>query len=161
MKLSELKIEHLKPTDLKLAPYNPRQFNPELFEQLKNNLTEFGCVEPVVVNFDQTVIGGNHRVMAAIELKWKTIPCVRVELDKKKEMILNISLNKIHGDWDIPKLKDVWAELDTGEWDMSFTGFEDNEIKELFDWERVELDEPKNPSETKPKTECPKCGFKF
>jgi hypothetical protein len=36
-------------------------------------------------------------------------------LDDAKEKALNLALNKIQGDWDYEKLKDLLQELDTGE----------------------------------------------
>lgn len=42
-----------------------------------------------------------------------------------------IALNKIEGEWDLPKLKDLLQELDTGEIDMDITDF-DSELEELM-----------------------------
>jgi len=44
-------------------------------------------------------------------------------MDEAKEKALNIVLNKAQGDWDLPKLKDLLQELDTGEFDIAITGF--------------------------------------
>jgi len=55
-----------------------------------------------------------------------------VDLDEAKEKALNLALNKIQGDWDLPKLKDLLQELDTGELDMELTGFDSKEIEELM-----------------------------
>lgn len=42
-----------------------------------------------------------------------------------------IALNKIGGEWDLPKLKDLLLELDTRELDMDITDF-DSELEELM-----------------------------
>ena len=55
-----------------------------------------------------------------------------VDLDKQKEKMLNIALNKISGDWDRPRLKDLLEELDSGEFDVNLTGFDEKEIETLM-----------------------------
>jgi len=46
--------------------------------------------------------------------------------------MLNIALNKISGDWDRPRLKDLLEELDSGEFDVNLTGFDEKEIETLM-----------------------------
>ena len=55
-----------------------------------------------------------------------------VDLPDKKEKALNLALNKISGEWDFPKLKDLLEEIDTGEFDIEVTGFDDKEIEDLM-----------------------------
>jgi len=54
-----------------------------------------------------------------------------VDLSDTKEKALNIALNKISGEWDLPLLKDLLQELDTGDFDIEITGFDDKEIEDL------------------------------
>jgi len=91
-------------------------------------------VEPVVVNKNNTVIGGHQRLIACKQLSIDTVPVVYVDLSKKKEKILNLALNRIHGDWDMDKLAVVLEELkmDDGD-DLSLTGFSEIEIGEILD----------------------------
>ena len=56
-----------------------------------------------------------------------------VALDKQREKALNIALNKITGEWDEVKLKDLLLDLDLGDYDISLTGFEQNDLTELVD----------------------------
>ncbi len=55
-----------------------------------------------------------------------------VDLDETQEKELNITLNKVSGDWDLPKLADLLSELDNGIFDISLTGFDAAEIEHLF-----------------------------
>lgn len=55
--------------------------------------------------------------------------------------MLNIALNKISGDWDRPKLKDLLEEIDTGEFDVTLTGFGEQEIEDLMTEFHVEPEE--------------------
>jgi len=130
MEIVNIKIDKLKP-----AEYNPRlDLQPEdkEYQDIKRSMLEFGLVEPLVINKDFTVIAGHQRLKILRERNWSLIPCITVDLDKQKEKMLNIALNKISGDWDRSKLKDILEELDTGEYDVSLTGFGEQEIEDLM-----------------------------
>lgn len=121
-------------SNLKLAKYNPRQISDHDITSLVNSIREFGIVEPIVVNKDNTVIGGHQRLVACKQLSITKVPVVYVDLSKKKEKILNLALNRIHGDWDMEKLSVVLEELKLGNGDeIGLTGFELGEIDEIID----------------------------
>ena len=126
MKINNIPIGKLKP-----AEYNPRKISREMLASLKKNITEFGLVDPVVVNKDMTIIGGHQRFKACLELGHKEIPCVVLDLPKSKEKALNLALNKITGDWNKVKLEKLLKEIE--EIDLSFTGFNDEELAKVLD----------------------------
>ena len=160
MQLKKFNINDLKP-----ATYNPRKKlksgDPE-YEKIKRSILEFGYVDPIIVNKDLTVIGGHQRITVLKDLGYEEIDCVTIDIDKTKEKALNIALNKISGSWDMPMLKDLLQELDTGTIDMAITGFDAQELEELMN--QVHPDEKK---ETKKKEKepkqivCPRCGHEF
>jgi len=113
------------------AIYNPRFINETEMAKLKRSIMEFGMVEPLVINKDLTVIGGHQRLKASIELGWTKVPCVVVDLDKRKEQLLNLALNKIQGEWDYNKLYDILVVLEGD--DISLAGFDTDEIKKIKD----------------------------
>jgi ParB-like chromosome segregation protein Spo0J len=53
------------------------------------------------------LIGGHQRLKVLKERGDGEVEVSVVDLDKTKEKALNLALNKISGDWDYPKLKDV------------------------------------------------------
>jgi ParB-like chromosome segregation protein Spo0J len=129
-KISKISIDKLLP-----AEYNPRkdlQQGDAEYDKLKKSLETFGCVEPIVINSDMTVIGGHQRLKVLRELGYSDIDCVVVNLDKTKEKALNVALNKISGEWDMPKLKDLLLEIDSGAYDVTLTGFDMAEIENLM-----------------------------
>jgi ParB-like chromosome segregation protein Spo0J len=126
--------------DLVFAEYNPRTITMDEMNKLKNNLQEFGCVQPVVANTGTTeegkakIVGGHQRVTAALELGWETIPTVLIsEPDEKREKALNLSLNKIAGTWDFGRLSEILTDLgdSEGDFDIELTGFSVFETDEL------------------------------
>lgn len=165
MRIEKIPIEKLNP-----AKYNPRKDlkpgDPE-YEKLKRSIEEFGYVEPIVWN-ERTgnVIGGHQRLKILKELGRTEIEVTVVDLDEIKEKTLNLALNKISGDWDLPLLKDLLQELDTGDFDIEITGFDEDEIERLmtqFNPINLDEDEDGEDDEGNSKTvyHCPKCGFEF
>lgn len=129
-----MNIEKRLITDLTPAEYNPRKrLTPADAEYIKiqRSLQEFGYVDPIIINADNTIIGGHQRASVMKELGYKEIDVVVVNLDKVQEKALNIALNKISGEWDFEKLEALLAELQQ-EMDATVTGFDDEEINEML-----------------------------
>ena len=99
-----IKIEQIKISKLKPATYNPRQISTKQFKDLKNSITKFGLVDPIIINKDMTVIGGHQRLKICTALKYKEIDCVVLDLSKEEERELNVRLNKNTGEWDFDLL---------------------------------------------------------
>ena len=138
-----MQIERMKITDLKPAKYNPRKDlqpgDPE-YEQLKKSITAFGYVDPIIVNKrNNIVIGGHQRLKILTELGNEAVDVSVVDLDEKEEKALNVALNKISGEWDMPMLQDILFELNTDGFDMESIGFS---MEELQSFEFSEPDVP-------------------
>jgi len=130
-----MEFKKIKIADLVPAAYNPRKAlkpgDPE-YEKIKNSITEFGYVDPVIVNKDMTVIGGHQRISVLKDLGFAEIECVVIEIDKTREKALNIALNKIIGEWNKELLADLIADLQDSDFDVSFTGFDPPEIDQIM-----------------------------
>lgn len=48
-------------------------------------------------------------------------------------MALNLALNKISGDWDIDKLPYIFQQLKIADYDLSLTGFDDDEVSDILE----------------------------
>lgn len=127
MQIIKKKIDKLKP-----ANYNPRKnLKPgdKEYEKLKKSIKEFGYVEPVIYNKRTgLVVGGHQRLKVLKELGYEEIDCVIVDLDEAKEK----ALNKISDEWNNNLLADLLKELDEEGFDVTLTGFDLDEAKELF-----------------------------
>lgn len=132
---TDLVLEKKPLIELNPAPYNPRQISDEQMERLKNSITEFSLVEPIIWN-RQTghIVGGHQRYQVLKSLGVNQTQVVVVDLSPSREKALNLALNRIHGDWDLEKLKDVIIDIDTGEFPIELTGFDYDELKELIDY---------------------------
>ncbi len=126
MNIKKVAIEEINP-----AKYNPRKdLKPgdDEYEKLKRSIMEFDLVEPLIMNKQGNVlVGGHQRLKILKELGHTETDVSIVDLPPEKEKALNIALNKISGEWDMPALKDLLEELD-GAIDLDITGF-DGEMK--------------------------------
>ena len=101
---------------LKPAKYNPRQISTKQYNDLKASIKKFGLVDPVIVNKDNTVIGGHQRLKIAKELKYIDVDCVVLDLSKEEERELNIRLNKNTGDFDMDILANEFDIDELTDW---------------------------------------------
>ncbi|OFV69196.1 site-specific DNA-methyltransferase [Acetobacterium wieringae] len=131
-----MEIQKIPIKKIKHAKYNPRKnLKPgdAEYEKLKRSITEFGYVEPVIWNQRTgNIVGGHQRFKVLTQLGEKEVDCVVVDMDDEKEKALNVALNKVSGDWDMPLLTDLLKDLDDSGFDLSLTGFDMAEINELF-----------------------------
>lgn len=131
MTWGSLPIDSLKP-----AGYNPRKKlkkGDKEYEKIKKSIVEFGYVDPIIVNFDGTVIGGHQRLTVLSDLGYKEVQCVQVRIDdENKVKALNVALNKITGAWNEELLADLMVDLQDADFNLDLTGFEAPEIDQLF-----------------------------
>ena len=133
--------------ELKYAHYNPRKkLKPEdkEYQKIKKSIEEFGYVEPIIINKDNTIIGGHQRLTVLKDLGYEEVDVIQIDIDKTKEKALNIALNKITGEWDYAMLGDLLLELDSENYDLEITGFEDYEIEDILAPISNEKDEKKD-----------------
>jgi len=129
-----MQFQKINLDQLVYAQYNPRKFlqpGDVEFEKIRRSIQEFGYVDPIIVNQDFTIIGGHQRATVLKALGYTEVDVVIVEVDKVKEKALNIALNKISGEWQMDKLKELLLELEQ-QIDLGITGFDDEEFKELL-----------------------------
>jgi len=96
-----MNIEKIQIDKLKAATYNPRQISTKQYKDLKESITKFGLVDPIIVNKCFTIIGGHQRYKICKDLEYKDIGCIILDLNKEQERELNIRLNKNTGDFDM------------------------------------------------------------
>ena len=131
MEWKTLSVDALRP-----AAYNPRKklkAGDKEYEKIKNSILVFGYVEPIIVNYDMTVIGGHQRLTVLKDLGYTEVQCVVVHIeDEHKVKALNIALNKITGAWNEQLLADLLVDLQSVDFNTDLTGFEAPEIEQLF-----------------------------
>lgn len=120
---------------LRAWPENPRTITPERLEQLKQALTadrEMLHARPLLALPDGTVIAGNQRLRAALELGWKTIPVVTVDLDHERARLWALRDNNAYGEWDEPALATLLAGLAADGVELALSGLAERDISRIL-----------------------------
>ena len=121
----------------KLIPYvnNARTHSKEQINKLRSSLREFGFINPVIIGRDYGIIAGHGRVMAAREEGISEVPCVFVDHlteAQKKAYIIADNRMALDAGWDEELLKVEIEALQAEAFDISLTGFGDDELSDLF-----------------------------
>lgn len=121
----------------KLIPYvnNARTHSQEQVNKLRGSLREFGFINPVIIDSDFNVIAGHGRLMAAKEEGIEEVPCVLVDYlteAQKKAYILADNRYAQDAGWDEELLRLEIEALEGMDFDVSLTGFNEDEIADLF-----------------------------
>ena len=121
----------------KLVPYinNARTHSPEQLAKLRSSLREFGFINPVIIDRDYNIIAGHGRVLAAKEEGIREVPCVFVDYlteAQKKAYILADNRMALDAGWDEELLRIEIESLQGEDFDVSLTGFEEQELADLF-----------------------------
>ena len=119
-----LKIEYIPIEDIKPYENNAKQHPSEQIQQIKNSILEFGFRDPIAV-WNNTIVEGHGRLLAAQELGYKELPIIRLDdLSDEQRKAYCLAHNKLtmNSDFDLDVLS---AELDSiTDIDMSDFGFD-------------------------------------
>lgn len=155
---------------------NPQHLTTKTMTRLKESVMRDGFVAPILVRptgkrFE--VVSGNHRFMAARELKFTKVPAVVKHMNDATAQRLALNLNLIHGDPSAEQLAPFLAELDdevlaqihlTDDILVDVERFDAELAARLADMEAPDsINTPAHASTTRPETEvtCPKCSHCF
>ena len=123
----EHKIIHREINSLIFAEYNPRQLTKDQYQNLKDSISRFGLVDPIIVNSNKErkniIVGGHQRVKVAKDMNIEFVPVLEVDLTYEKERELNIRLNKNTGEWDMDNLANFFDMDELIDW-----GFDEDEL---------------------------------
>lgn len=95
-------IQDVRMSDIKPAPYNPREIAPESLAGLRQSLEKFGMVDLLVVNRrNMHIISGHQRYKILQEAGVESVTAIIVDVDEVSEMAMNVTLNsqEITGHW--------------------------------------------------------------
>ena len=130
----------------KLIPYvnNARTHSKEQINKLRSSLREFGFINPVIIGRDYGIIAGHGRVMAAREEGIHEVPCVFVDHlteAQKKAYIIADNRMALDAGWDEEILRVEIEALQAEAFDISLTGFGEDEISDLFSSDKTDVED--------------------
>lgn len=152
MRLSEIK------------PYkkNAKKHDETQIKNVMQSIKEFGVVQPIVVDRNNTIIIGHCRYEALKRLGYDELQedwVKVVDLPEEQAEKLRLLDNKLNeSEWDLELLKDLVPSIDFSDFEVDFNLPEEVEDINLDDF--FEDAPPKKDKEPK-KVQCPHCGEWF
>jgi hypothetical protein len=118
------KMKMIPIKEIKENPNNPRKLSKDKYQKLLKSIQDLPQMleyRPIVVNSDMVVLGGNMRLKALKELKYKEVPIIiadELSEDQQKEFLIKDNLaygqwdwDMIANEWDLPLLEDWGIDL--------------------------------------------------
>jgi site-specific DNA-methyltransferase (adenine-specific) len=127
-------IQYLPISEVKPYDRNPR-FNDQAVEAVAKSITEYGFLNPIVVDADHVIICGHTRYRAALFLKLSEVPVIVADkLMPEQVKAYRIADNKTSefATWDWDALTLEIKELQESERDLSILGFSSDVLEELL-----------------------------
>lgn len=131
---STLAVRRVALCDLHADPANARLHGERNLATIRDSLTRFHQVEPLVVQRSTgRVIGGNGRLAAMRTMGWTEADIVEVDLDDTQATALGIALNRTGelAEWDLPALGRLLESL-RADGQIEGVGFDQAEIDALL-----------------------------
>jgi len=122
----------VKITDIKTNSNNPRIIRDEKYKKLLKSIEEFPDMlnkRPIVAFTDKdgkyVVLGGNMRLKALKELKYKEVPIIVADEwteEQKHEFLIKDNVG--FGEWDWDMLANEWDTEKLEDWGLDIIGFD-------------------------------------
>ena len=157
--MHEFKIKNL--ADLKEYESNSRTHSQEQVEQIQKSIKSFGFTNPILIDENNGIIAGHGRALAAANLKLEQVPCMVITgLTEQSKAALVIADNKLaeNAGWNYDALKSELGFLSDYDFDLSLTGFNDDELKDLLKEATGKVDTSKQDQEKDRMNICDHCG---
>lgn len=125
------KVERRKVADLVPYARNSRTHSAEQVSQIAASIKEWGWTVPVLIDHEGGIIAGHGRIMAAQKLGIAEVPCMVAEgwtEAQRKAYVIADNKLALNAGWDDELLKVELSELGDLDFDLSLTGFDDDEL---------------------------------
>jgi len=137
-----LQVEYLTPSQLKPTPRQLRRRTRQHVQRIARSMSDFGCLVPIIVDADLSIVAGHGRWEAAKLLELTSVPVIRVEhLTEAQLRLFAIADNKLPEgvEWDNDALRIELGEIElvAPELDLSSSGFAIAEIDTMYGRHRV------------------------
>jgi len=136
VKLSELKINNA----------NPRQIKDKKYKELKKSIQEFPKMldlRPIIIDDDGTILGGNMRYRALLDLGYKEVPDSWVrkasELTDEEKRRFIIVDNVQFGEWDFEALANEWDANLLVDWGLEGLNLDISQEIDINDYDNYEI----------------------
>ena len=130
-----MEIVYKKINELKPYENNSRTHDESQIKQICKSIKEYGWTNPVLIDEKGMIIAGHGRVEGGKKLDIKEVPCIVLsgltEAQKKAYVIADNKM-ALNAGWNEELLKNELENLKELDFDLELTGFNIDELDELF-----------------------------
>jgi len=122
-----IEVDKLKPNKA-----NPRKINKEKFKKLVTSIKKFPKmldIRPIVVDENMTILGGNMRYKACLDIGIKEVPVIVVNglsSDEADQFIIKDNVG--YGEWAWETLADEWDVVKLKDWGLDLKNITNTEL---------------------------------
>jgi hypothetical protein len=131
----QIEIEYYEVNELSPYGNNSRTHSESQIDQLVASISEFGFTNPILIDENAIIIAGHGRLEAAKQLGISEVPTITLAglTDEQKQAYV-IADNKLalNAGWDESLLKIELEGLKSVGFDVSLTGFSNEELRDLL-----------------------------
>ncbi|MBI5923844.1 MAG: site-specific DNA-methyltransferase [Betaproteobacteria bacterium] len=130
-----LSVEYRKVETLIPFARNPRTHSEAQVAKIAASIVEFGWTSPVLVDASQGIIAGHGRLAAARKLGLAEVPVIELSHltpEQKRAYVIADNRLALDAGWDEEMLVLELAELSESGYDLTLTGFSNEEIETLL-----------------------------
>lgn len=129
--MTDMQVTRRQVTDLRPDPDNVRTHSPRNLESIRESLTRFGQVKPIVLSADGQVAAGNGTLEAARQLGWESVWVVTFDGSVEEARAYAIADNRTAelASWDHEALLESLTTLDADL--LASTGFTTTDMDDL------------------------------
>jgi len=132
---SAIKVEMVGIESVNPYPSNAKTHSPEQVAMLQSSMSQFGFVNPILVDEQGTVIAGHGRLLAAEALGLEEVPVIRLKhLTPEQARALRIADNSIAQSgtgWDVDLLEAELATLRSLDFPLEPLGLDNIELPDI------------------------------
>jgi hypothetical protein len=92
------RTEKIKIEDLKVDGLNTNKMTDKQMKGLRESMRKWGFLQPIVIDQDNIIIAGEHRLRVYQEFNVKEIECKRIHVDETQRRLLRQVMNRLHGE---------------------------------------------------------------
>lgn len=130
-----IQIQYRKTDALTAYVGNARNHSDAQVEEIARSIDEFGFYAPIIIDESDEVIAGHGRLLAAKSRGMEKVPVVKLShLSDRQKKAMRLADNKIaqKSTWDFAKLSEELSLLAETDFELSLTGFDEQELDALL-----------------------------
>lgn len=168
---TEVRNHQLETVDIDSLQFdesNPNQLTKEQMHGLRISMQTYGYLTPIIIDQNNMIADGEHRVLVYKEFGIDKIPAYRLQLDTQADRkLLRQTMNKLRGEHDFEKdVNEMIEIMQAGKTEelslliaQSQTSLE--YLQKRFEEQNDKVLKALTDEEIKTENQCPKCGYEW